>query len=67
MAAPMKTIAQHLEMMQRLLREMTQYFVTGFPIFCRCTYVCWYFTIVVQCYNLYIRRDPNVPHNSSGI
>ena len=45
----MKTIAQHLEMMQRLLREMTQYFVTGFPIFCRCTYVCWYFTIVVQC------------------
>ena len=25
----MKTIAQHLEMMQRLLREMTQYFVTG--------------------------------------
>ena len=37
MAAPMKTIAQHLEMMQRLLREMMQYFVTGFPIFCRCT------------------------------
>ena len=59
----MKTIAQHLEMMQRLLREMTQYFVTGFPIFCRCTYVCWYFTIVVQCYNLYIRRDPNAPHD----
>ena len=44
---------------------MTQYLVTGFPIFCRCTYVCWYFTIVVQCYNLYIRRDPNAPHNSN--
>ena len=58
----MKTIAQHLEMMPRLLREMTQYFVTGFLIFCRCTYVCWYFTIVVQCYNLYIRRDPNYDH-----
>ena len=32
----------------------------------RCSYVYWYFTIVVQCYNLYIRRDYNAQDNNSS-